>query len=70
MGMDRDREREMRIELERLRVEHREVGHLLDNMAASGGTDPIHLQRLKKQKLALKDRIAALSDQLFPDIIA
>ena len=28
------------------------------------------LQRLKREKLALKDRIARLSDQLIPDIIA
>jgi hypothetical protein len=28
------------------------------------------LQRLKKRKLALKDRIAALEDRLLPDIIA
>lgn len=68
--MDRDREREMRIELERLRIQHREVGNLIDSMMAVGAVDPMHLQRLKKQKLALKDRIAALADQLFPDIIA
>jgi hypothetical protein len=28
------------------------------------------MQRLKKRKLALKDRIAKLEDRLLPDIIA
>jgi hypothetical protein len=30
----------------------------------------LQLQRLKKRKLALRDRIAMLDDQLTPDIIA
>jgi hypothetical protein len=30
----------------------------------------LDVRRLKKQKLALKDRIAALEDQVLPDIIA
>ncbi|MEL6700673.1 MAG: DUF465 domain-containing protein, partial [Pseudomonadota bacterium] len=34
------------------------------------GADRLALQRLKKQKLALKDRIARIEDQLTPDIIA
>jgi len=29
-----------------------------------------HIKRLKKRKLALKDQITALEDQLLPDIIA
>jgi hypothetical protein len=32
--------------------------------------DPIRVQRLKKRKLALKDRITRIEDQLLPDIIA
>lgn len=34
------------------------------------GVDPFTLQRLKRQKLALKDRIARIEDQITPDIIA
>jgi hypothetical protein len=32
--------------------------------------DQLQIQRLKKRKLALKDRITFLEDQLTPDIIA
>ena len=39
-------------------------------MVESGGADTIRVQRMKKRKLALKDRIARLEDRLLPDIIA
>ena len=32
--------------------------------------DQLQIQRLKKRKLVLKDRITRLEDQLTPDIIA
>jgi hypothetical protein len=32
--------------------------------------DQLQIQRLKKRKLILKDRISFLEDQLTPDIIA
>ena len=35
-----------------------------------GTRDEVELQRLKKQKLALKDRIAHLESDRIPDIIA
>ena len=37
---------------------------------AEGSRDEVELQRLKKQKLALKDRIAHLESDRIPDIIA
>lgn len=37
---------------------------------ASGSADLLQLQRLKKRKLHLKDRIIHLEDELTPDIIA
>ena len=36
----------------------------------SGKADQLHIKRLKKRKLVLKDQITALEDQLLPDIIA
>jgi len=33
-------------------------------------SDPLRVQRLKKQKLRLRDKITTLEDSLFPDIIA
>jgi hypothetical protein len=35
-----------------------------------GAADQLQIQRLKKRKLLLRDRIAYLEDQLTPDIIA
>ncbi len=32
--------------------------------------DPLQIQRMKKKKLFLKDRLMALEDKLIPDIIA
>ncbi len=36
----------------------------------AGRPDQLTLRRLKKQKLALKDQIVRIEDQLIPDIIA
>ena len=73
-GQDRrlsdEEEREIRRELAELRQEHRELDSTIAAMAESPVTDTMGIQRLKKRKLALKDRIAVLEDRLFPDIIA
>ena len=34
------------------------------------GCNPIQIQRMKKKKLAIKDRLMKLEDQIVPDIIA
>ncbi|MCW5697275.1 MAG: DUF465 domain-containing protein [Bauldia sp.] len=62
--------RALREELERLRQEHRDLDAAVTAMGESALADPIRLQRLKKRKLLLKDRIAKLEDMLLPDIIA
>jgi hypothetical protein len=56
-------------ELDRLREEHRDLDAAIAALGAVSG-DLLQLQRLKKRKLALRDRIAFIEDQLFPDIIA
>jgi hypothetical protein len=68
--MQRPDERELREQLARLRAEHRELDGQIMAEAASPLCDQLQLKRLKKRKLALKDRIKALEDQLLPDIIA
>jgi hypothetical protein len=65
-----EEERAIRHELAELRQEHRDLDEAITAMSESATTDTIRLQRMKKRKLALKDRIATLEDQLFPDIIA
>ncbi len=57
-------------ELQRLRQEHRDLDDAIYALEHLGSPDKLQIQRLKKKKLALKDRITALSDRLTPDIIA
>ena len=59
----------LRIKLEALKREHRDLDVAIEALDERG-TDPLAVRRLKKQKLALKDRIAVLEDRLTPDIIA
>ncbi len=64
-------EEEIRRELAQLRLEHRDLDLAIAAMIESPKTvDTIRIQRLKKRKLVLKDRIATLEDRLLPDIIA
>ena len=57
------------VELETLQEEHRDLDAAIDALHAVGG-DQLQLQRLKKRKLALRDRVSWLEDALTPDIIA
>jgi len=63
-------ERELRMELERLRQEHRDLDAAIDALMAQSGYDRLQVQRLKKRKLQIRDRIVESEDKLFPDIIA
>ena len=70
MPLSDDEEREITRELERLRQEHRDLDAAIEALAALVVADRLQLQRLKKRKLALRDRISYLEDMLTPDIIA
>lgn len=60
----------LRVELAVLKREHRDLDEAIDALQSRGSADMLTVKRLKKQKLALKDKIAALEDRIFPDIIA
>lgn len=60
----------LRVKIEVLRREHRDLDEAIHALEATGRPDQLTLRRLKKQKLSLKDQIARLEDQLIPDIIA
>lgn len=60
----------LRIRLEVLKREHRDLDEAVRALQQEGRADMLTLQRMKRQKLALKDQIARIEDQLFPDIIA
>lgn len=61
---------EIRRQLAELLTEHRDLDDVIDRIAADPLQNQLQLQRLKKRKLALKDQIAKLENQLIPDIIA
>jgi hypothetical protein len=60
----------LRIKLEVLRCEHRDLDQAIHALEETGRPDQLTLRRLKKQKLFLKDQIVKIEDQLIPDIIA
>jgi hypothetical protein len=68
--MTRDEERELRAQLARLQQEHRDLDAAIEALQTSPGSDLLQVQRLKKRKLHLRDRIKYIDDQLTPDIIA
>jgi hypothetical protein len=68
--MSEEEEQEIRQELIRLRQEHRDLDAAIDALATTGRADNLTVQRLKKRKLAIKDRMHHLEDRLVPDIIA
>jgi hypothetical protein len=70
VAMTRDEERELREQLARLQQEHRDLDVAISALQHSPGSDLLQVQRLKKRKLVLRDRIAFIEDELTPDIIA
>jgi hypothetical protein len=62
--------RDLQTALGRLRQEHRDLDVAIDALHNVPGSDILQLQRLKKRKLQLRDRIDFIEDQLTPDIIA
>lgn len=54
-----------------LRSEHRDLDTVINRMTCETAfIDQLYLQRLKKRKLLLKDRITRVESQLIPDNIA
>ncbi|GHG98903.1 YdcH family protein [Pseudodonghicola xiamenensis] len=60
----------LRVELEVFRRQHRDLDEAIIALVDRGTADQLTVQRLKKQKLRLKDMIALIEDRLTPDIIA
>ena len=61
---------EIERKLVELRAAHRALDERINQLIEQGYPDQLEVQRLKKQKLALKDRIARLESDRLPDIIA
>jgi hypothetical protein len=68
--MTKEEEHELREQLARLQQEHRDLDAAIAALQEAPGSDMLQVQRLKKRKLYLRDRISFIEDQLTPDIIA
>ena len=60
---------ETRLEFARLKQEHADFDAAIEAMIKTG-CNPMQVQRMKKKKLAIKDRLQKLEDEIIPDIIA
>ena len=60
----------LKVELEFFRQEHRDLYQAIIALSDTATSDRLMIQRLKKKKLQLKDKITLLEDRLTPDIIA
>jgi hypothetical protein len=59
----------IRLEFARLKQEHADFDAAINAMIAMG-CDALQIQRMKKKKLAIKDRLKDLEDKVIPYIIA
>ncbi|MHC3940844.1 hypothetical protein ACI0FR_02158 [Paenochrobactrum sp. BZR 201-1] len=60
---------EIRLALARLKQDHEDFDVAINAMIATG-SDMLRIQRMKKKKLAIKDKQHELESQIIPDIIA
>ena len=63
-------EEDMASLLERLKTEHRAIDREIKAMIETGVMDMLKIKRMKKIKLAMKDKIIFIENQITPDIIA
>ena len=68
-SMSEQDQAEVRLEYARLKIEHADFDAAIAAMQAVG-CDLIRIQRMKKKKLAIKDRLQKLESRIIPDIIA
>lgn len=67
--MSEQEQAEVRLEFARLKQEHLDLDAAINAMIAVG-CDALQVQRMKKKKLSVKDRMSALEDRIIPDISA
>lgn len=60
----------MRIRLEELKTEHRDLDQIIGRLTGDPLHDELQMRRLKKRKLLLKDQINWLERQIDPDVLA
>lgn len=60
---------DVRLAFARLKQEHADYDAAINAMLQVG-CNMMQIQRMKKKKLAIKDKLQQLEDQIIPDIIA
>ncbi len=60
---------DVRLTLARLRQEHEDYDAAINAMIQTN-CDALRVQRMKKKKLVIKDKMTQIEDQIIPDIIA
>ena len=65
-----DPEETLRLTLASLRQAHQDLDAAVHALQCLPVPNQLQIARLKKQKLALRDQIAQIDEQLTPDIIA
>ena len=65
-----DKKKELITQLLILEQEHRDLDEIIHQVQEKKTVDLSKIQRLKKRKLGIKDRIANLKDRIEPDLIA
>ena len=69
VSMSDQEQAEIRLAYARTKQEHADYDAAIEAMKTVG-CDPLQIQRMKKKKLALKDKLRQLEDSIIPDIIA
>jgi len=70
LQLSKEMEAQLGLELATKRQEHSDLDAAIHTLSQSQMADRMLIQRLKKRKLLLKDRIVQLENILLPDIIA
>jgi len=70
LPLDKTMEARLGLELATKRQEHADLDAAIHMLSSTPTADQMLVQRLKKRKLSLKDRIVQLENLLIPDIIA
>lgn len=70
LNLSPEQKAKLGLELSMKRQEHSDLDAAIHALIQAKSSDMMMMQRLKKKKLAIKDRIVELEKILLPDIIA
>ena len=62
--------RQIKVRIVELELEHRDLDQLIEQLVHDLSFEELHIKRLKKRKLQVKDELTRLEDKLIPDILA